>query len=223
MSPLFLPLADDPGEERPESAALKKRRPRAAPPSEASDGGSHAEQASTADAAPTAAARREAPVPDPLSEPFRPALLAQAMSARETRLVFVTLRTETGRLGQSRLQVELDWCGAVYTGDFVKTDDSATRVEPFALATLAAVEAVCRGASASSGAQPTPGLEGVTIVEALGRRYVLTSLQAGTRPRVTNLSGLAVIDRSIGESVVLATLRAADRWVRGRLGESAES
>jgi hypothetical protein len=229
MTPLFLPLTPQPtpADERPQAAPTTRKGKRRLPAPEAGDGGvrvalpaegppsAEGGLAAAALEAARAAHRAEAPMlAIPISEP----VARSAANNREKRLVFVTLRTEGGRSGPSRLQVELEWRGARFAGDFVHADPLGARLEPVALATLAAVEAVCRSEAGGVSSDAALSLEGVVVVEALDRRYVLASLHAGQRPHLTNLSGLAGIDRGVSEAVVVATLRAVDRWIRGRLG-----
>ena len=230
MTPLFLPLSTDadPSEDPRPHAVRLPRTPRAAPAPEASDGGiaAPASERVGQELGPPAsveavgsALRKLWPKPETiplvLAPPEPEASLADA---REERLLFITLRTESGRVGQTRLQVELEWRGGRFNGEFVQADPMGSRLEPLALATLEAVEAVVHSGRRDAEAEGSIlSLEGVVILEALGRRYVLAALQAGERPRLTTLSGLAAIDHSVHESVVIATLRAADRWVRGQL------
>ena len=60
-------------------------------------------------------------------------------------------------------------------------------------------------------------LDGVKTVEAFDRRFVLVAVHALAGREVRALSGAASIEESSDRAVILATLQATDRWVRGRM------
>ena len=59
-------------------------------------------------------------------------------------------------------------------------------------------------------------LDGVKLVDAFDRRFVLVAVHALHGREIKSLAGAAAIDDSSDRSVILATLQATDRWVRGR-------
>lgn len=63
----------------------------------------------------------------------------------------------------------------------------------------------------------TLSLDGIKLVEAFDRRYVMVGVHAITPRKLTVLVGSVPVDDSPDRSAILATLQATDRWVRGRL------
>jgi hypothetical protein len=59
-------------------------------------------------------------------------------------------------------------------------------------------------------------VDGVKLVEAFDRKFVLVAVHAIAGRNVSRLSGTAVADDSPDRSAILATLQATDRWVRGQ-------
>ena len=60
-------------------------------------------------------------------------------------------------------------------------------------------------------------LDGVKMVEAFDRRFVLVAVHALAGREVQALSGAAAVEESTDRAVILATLQATDRWARGRM------
>ena len=60
-------------------------------------------------------------------------------------------------------------------------------------------------------------LDGVKVFDAFDRSYVLVSVHALSGRQVTHLSGTAQVDDTPDKAVIMASLQATDRWVRGRL------
>ena len=58
-------------------------------------------------------------------------------------------------------------------------------------------------------------LDGVKIVEAFDRRFVLVAIHAMSGRDLARLAGTNVADESTDRAAILATLQATDRWVRG--------
>jgi hypothetical protein len=61
----------------------------------------------------------------------------------------------------------------------------------------------------------TLSLDGVKIIEAFDRHFVLVSVHAMSGRDVARLAGTTVTDESTDRAAILATLQATDRWVRG--------
>lgn len=151
----------------------------------------------------------------------RPVLLEQATpSADAGRILFLGHQVETERARRVRVAVSIEWAGVEYTGEAVGTDLARSRQETVAKATLDAVEQAMAGegeeeASLSQGV--TLALDGVKMVEAFDRSYVLVGVNAIHKREVAGLSGASVVEDTAERAVILATLQAIDRWVRGRL------
>lgn len=95
--------------------------------------------------------------------------------------------------------------GLPATGEAREIDTEPGRARAAARATLHAAEQATRGIHF--------GLEGVHILEILGRRYVLVSVEAAFARRVSHLPGVGAVDRSIEDAACLATLAALERWL----------
>ena len=63
----------------------------------------------------------------------------------------------------------------------------------------------------------TLALDGVKVVNAFDRDFVLVAVHAMAGRDVTPLAGATVVESSADRSAILATLQATDRWVRGRV------
>lgn len=130
-----------------------------------------------------------------------------------SRILFVGLQVESQRAHRVRFQVELEWQGQRYQGEAIGADLARARMETVANAALRAIEAAAR---AEEGAGFTLALDGVKALEAFDRRYALVAVNAFRGREVTPLSGSALVEDSSDKAVILATLQATDRWVRGR-------
>jgi hypothetical protein len=152
---------------------------------------------------PASEARQADPSPEPMGAP--------------TRIRFLGLRTESRRASQVSLHVEVEWMGRRQHGEAVGADVPKARLETAALATLRAIERVANNNGRSSiPAEPRLALDGVQIVDAFDGQYVLAAVHAMEGRRARPLSGSALIEDSALEATVLATLKATDRWMRGR-------
>ena len=145
-----------------------------------------------------------------------PVMLHSEPGARESRLLFQGHQVETERSRRVRHQVEIEWRGERYMGQSSAADLPRARLEAVGQAALSAVEtAVIAQRSEHPGPPVTLSLDGVKVVEAFDRRFVLVSVHAISGREVTALAGATVVDDSTDRSVILATLQATDRWVRG--------
>jgi hypothetical protein len=131
----------------------------------------------------------------------------------EPRILFIGLQVDTQRTRQVRFQVELEWKGARYRGEASGADVSRARMDTVAGAALKAIEAAAT-AHGSDGLSLV--LDGVKAVDAFDRKYVLVAVNAFQGRQMTTLSGTALIEDSPDKAVILATLQATCRWVRGR-------
>jgi hypothetical protein len=62
---------------------------------------------------------------------------------------------------------------------------------------------------------PTLSLDGVKLIEAFDRKFVIVAVHAISGRDVSRLAGTHVADESTDRAAILATLQATDRWVRG--------
>jgi hypothetical protein len=144
--------------------------------------------------------------------PPPPSVLARPEQG-EPRILFIGLQVDTQRTRQVRFQVELEWKGARHRGEASGADIARARMDTVAGAALKAIEAAA-AASGSGGLSLV--LDGVKAVEAFDRKYALVAVNAFQGRQMTPLSGTALIEDSPDKAVILATLQATCRWVRGR-------
>jgi hypothetical protein len=136
----------------------------------------------------------------------------------ENRLLFHAHQLETERSHQVRHRVDIEWRGTKHTGMASAADLPRPRIEAVAKATLAAVEAALTDELADGGGMTvTLSLDGVQLVDAFDRKFVLVAVNAMAGRNVTSLAGAAVVDLSMDRATILASLQATDRWVRGRV------
>jgi len=161
--------------------------------------------------------------PIPMAPPREGSLTVIAdaeASAQEARVLFRGHRLETEGGHRIRVRVAVEWDGEAHEGTATAPDLPRNRLEATAEATLAAMESVA-GGPAESGNLAFPAvslsLDGVKVVDAFDNTFVLVSVNAMGGRDVVTLSGTVNVGRSIERAVVLATLQATDRWVRGRL------
>jgi hypothetical protein len=82
----------------------------------------------------------------------------------------------------------------------------------------AAARAVFAALADANEAQPL-GLEGVSVVDAHGRTYVLVAACGLQGRRFVSLAGAAPLTRSPEEAAILASLQAANRWANSPLAQ----
>jgi len=152
-----------------------------------------------------------------LPEPTVPVMLVPEVQVGMHRLLFHGHQVETERSHQVRHRVEIEWKGERYTGDATAADLPRAKLEAVAQATLRSVEAALQGELAESGRTVTLALDGVKLVEAFDRRFVLVAVHAMAGRDMRPLAGATVVEESTGRAAILATLQATDRWVRGRV------
>lgn len=155
------------------------------------------------------------PVPEP------PVQLLPEPGAAESRLLFHGHQVETERSHQVKHRVEIQWAGDRYTGEASAADLPRAKLEAVGIATLKAVEAALSAEPESEDApkvQPAVlALDGVKVVDAFDRKFVLVAVHAISGRDVTALAGATVVEESTDRAAILATLQATDRWVRGRV------
>jgi hypothetical protein len=146
------------------------------------------------------------------SPPPRP----YAAPESDERILFHGHRTESHRARRLRMVVTLEWLGEIYEGEAMGADLPRGRLETVASATLRAIENLVASV-ADERHVPVLALEGAKIVDAFDRSYALVAVHAMTDRDVASLAGSADVADSPERAVILATLQAADRWVRGRI------
>jgi hypothetical protein len=138
--------------------------------------------------------------------------------AGQHRLLFQAHQVETERSHQVKHRVEIEWKGTHYSGTASGADLPRPRLEAVSRATLSAVEqALLAELEGGSGPAVTLALDGVKVVDAFDRTFILVAVNALSGREVTPLAGATVVEVSTDRAAILATLQATDRWVRGRV------
>jgi hypothetical protein len=162
--------------------------------------------------------------PIPLTPPTEGsmAVVVEAANRRaETRILFRGHQLETEGGHRVRVTVSVEWRDKVHEGTAVAADLPRNRLEAAAQATLRAVEAMAqevqkeRDESAFTGVSLS--LDGVKLVEAFDNSFALVVVNAMAGRDVLSLTGSCQVGRNLERAVVLSTLQATDRWVRGRI------
>jgi hypothetical protein len=149
------------------------------------------------------------------TEPEVPVRIVPEPKPYESRLLFYGHQMESERSNQVRHKVEIEWRGSRYVGEATAADLPRPKLEAVATATLRAVEQALEENLEDSRAYPTLSLDGVKIIEAFDRRFVLVAVHAMSGRNLSRLAGTNVADESMDRAAILATLQATDRWVRG--------
>ena len=135
--------------------------------------------------------------------------------SREGRFLFVSHRVETEKAHQVRIGVTVEWGGELYEGEATGADLPRPRLETTAAATLAAIgNAIV--ASVGEG-EVALSVDGVKTVDAFDGQFILVAIHAIHGRSITALAGAAAVEDTADRAVILGTLQAADRWVRGRI------
>ena len=133
----------------------------------------------------------------------------------ESRVLFYSHQSESERSNQVKHRVEIEWQAKRYVGTASAADLPRAKLEAVADATLRAVEAALQENLDENRRAPTLSLDGVKIVEAFDKKFVLVAVHAISGRDVSRLAGTHVADESTDRAAILATLQATDRWVRG--------
>ena len=137
----------------------------------------------------------------------------------ERRLLFHGHQMETERSHHVRHRVEIEWGGERFVGEASAADRPRAKLEAVGIATLVAVEAALASTEEEVDDRKalSLALDGVKIVDAFDRTFVLVAVHAISGRDVTSLAGATVVEESTDRAAILATLQATDRWVRGRV------
>jgi hypothetical protein len=147
-----------------------------------------------------------------------PAVRLMVAPSTQSRLLFHGHQVQTERSHLLRHQVEIEWRGERYLGESSAADLPRARLEAVTRATLAAVEqALSTELDEQSGREATLALDGVKVVSAFDREFVVVAVQAIAGRDARELVGAAVSAGLPDRAAIMATLQATDRWVRGRV------
>ena len=161
---------------------------------------------------PPASAGSDAPAAN--GSPLKPVVRPLPTGA-ESRILFVGHQIETQRSQRVRMVVSVEWQGQQFKGEATGPDVARGRLDAIAHATLGAVEAAMTATRSTGDFNLT--LDGVKVMDAFDRNYVLVSVHALSGRQVTHLAGSAVVEDTPDKAVIMASLQATDRWVRGRI------
>jgi hypothetical protein len=156
-----------------------------------------------------------APAPAKAPEPEPQIHIMPEPKPHESRLLFYGHQMESERSNQVKHKVEIEWRGQRFTGEASAADLPRPKLDAVAAATLRAVERALSSHLEDGRPAPTMSLDGVKIIEAFERKFVLVSVHAMAGRDVARLAGTNVADESTDRAAILATLQATDRWVRG--------
>ncbi len=157
--------------------------------------------------------------PQTLPEPVLPVQIMPdpEPKANESRLLFYSHQVETERSNQVKHRVEIEWKGDRYVGEASAADLPRPKLDAVAGATLMAVEKALQDKLDDGRREVTLALDGVKVVDAFDRKFVLVAVHAISGRDVARLAGTTVTDESTDRAAILATLQATDRWVRGNV------
>lgn len=157
--------------------------------------------------------------PAPPAEPPPAVQLVPDPPPGHRRLLFQAHQVETERSHQVRHKVEIEWKGERFVGESASADLPRAKLEAVGRATLGAVENALAGIDdeTHSGRPITLAMDGVKVVEAFDKKFVLVAVHAISGRDVVALAGATVVEESTDRATILATLQATDRWVRGRV------
>ena len=151
-----------------------------------------------------------------LPEPELPIQIMPEPRVHERRVLFYGHSMETERSNTVKHRVEIEWNGERFTGEASAADLPRPKLEAVCTATLRAIERAFV-ANLEEGRQgpPTLQLDGVKIVDAFDRKFVIVAVHAISGRDHSRLAGTNIADESSDRAAILATLQATDRWVRG--------
>ena len=113
--------------------------------------------------------------------------------------------------------MEIEWQGDRYSGEATAADLPRARLEAVAAATLAAVSNALNKKMEDDGPTVALAVDGVKVIDAFDRKFVLVAVHAISGRDVTSLAGATVVDETTDRAAILAALQATDRWVRGKV------
>ena len=133
----------------------------------------------------------------------------------ERRFLFVSHRVDTEEGHRVRVGVTVELDGERYEGDAAGAALPRAKLETTAEATLAAIgKAIV--AFLGEG-EVALSVDGVKTVDAFDGQFILVAIHAIHGRSITALAGAAAVEDTVDRAVIMGTLQAADRWVRGRI------
>lgn len=148
-------------------------------------------------------------------------VIERSIARGEERILFRSHRLDTQEPNALRITVSVEWRGRTYKGVAEAADLPRARIEATAEATLRAVETAMGEAQRTpEGEEPAElslSLDGVKLVDTFDRKFALVAVHAMSGRDIVSLAGTASVQDHPDRSVVLATLQAVDRWVRGKV------
>ncbi|TFG64785.1 MAG: hypothetical protein E4H28_04830 [Gemmatimonadales bacterium] len=136
-----------------------------------------------------------------------PAPQTAAASAPRMELKDVKMERQAGR--EFSCKVELARGEEEFTGEAEGPDFERSRIE---VAATAVLEALLQAA----GDDVRLGLQGVSVMESLGRSFVIVVVGVSVGRQAATLSGIETVNDSVEEAAVLASLKATNRWLESR-------
>ncbi|MDH3206633.1 MAG: hypothetical protein OEO79_08470 [Gemmatimonadota bacterium] len=133
----------------------------------------------------------------------------------DSRVLFYGHHMETERSNTVKHRVEIEWRGERYVGEASAADMPRPKLEAVTSATLRAIEKAVIENLDDDRQHPTLSLDGVKVVDAFDKKFVVVALHAISGRDTSRLSGTNIADESTDRAAILATLQATDRWVRG--------
>ena len=134
------------------------------------------------------------------------------------RFLFLGHQVTSQRAQRVETRVSLEWKGKRYDGSAWTPDLPKPRLEAMAEATLRAMEQALK--EEEDHQDSALSLEGVSVMDAFDRRFVLVAVQTVEGSRATGLAGAVPVQENVEAAVVLATLQATDRRIRGMIEEA---
>src|SRR5690606_5467759 len=110
-------------------------------------------------------------------------------TASDGRLLFYDHHMETERSNQLRHRVEVEWSGERFMGEAVGADVPRAKLETVCAATLQALESAAASTAGDGRRAITLSLDGVKLVDAFDRAFVLVAVHAISGRHITALSG----------------------------------
>lgn len=150
-----------------------------------------------------------------IPEPELPIHIVPEREPYESRVLFYGHSMETERSNQVKHRVEIEWNGERYVGEASAADLPRPKLEAVTSATLRAVEQAIIQNMDEDRQHPTLQLDGVKIIEAFDKKFVIVAVHAISGRDHSRLAGTNMADESTDRAAILATLQATDRWVRG--------
>ena len=152
------------------------------------------------------------PAPETLSQAAEAAVeapVAQRVEASAPRTELMGVQTKRQAGHEFSCRVELARGEDRFKGEAEGPDFERSRIE---VAATAVLEALLQTVSDDV----RLGLQGVSVLESLGRSFVVVVVGVSVGRQATTLSGIETVADSIEEAAVFATLKATNRWLESR-------